>query len=66
MIISVNKKIENLTKSLNVKYINMYDELSDNGVLKDNYSYDGVHLNESGYKRIFKIINRIVDEKNGK
>ena len=61
-----NKKLETLSKSLDVNYIDMYSELSEDDLLKENYTDDGIHLNEDGYKRVFKVINRIVDEEHEK
>ena len=63
---SLNSKIKKLSKSLDIKYIDMYSELSEGDSLKDNYSDDGINLNEDGYKRVYKVINRIVDEEHEK
>ena len=63
---SLNKRIKNLTKSLEVNYIDMYSELLEDDKLKEDYSDDGINLNENGYKRVFKVINRIVDEEHEK
>ena len=62
----LNSKIKKLSKSLDIKYIDMYSELSEGDSLKDNYSDDGINLNEDGYKRVYKVINRIVDEEHEK
>ena len=61
-IISLNKKIKKLTETLEVNYVDMYNELLEDDSLKDNYTDDGINLNEDGYKRVFKVINRIVEE----
>lgn len=63
---SLNKKIKKLTNSLDITYIDMYNELLEDDELKENYSDDGINLNEDGYKRVFKVINRIVDEEHEK
>ena len=63
---SFNKKLEKLSKSLDVNYIDMYSELSEDDLLKEKYTDDGIHLNEDGYKRVFKVINRIVDDEHEK
>ena len=63
---SFNKRLEKLSKSLDVNYIDMYSELSEDDLLKENYTDDGIHLNEDGYRRVFKVINRIVDEEHEK
>ena len=44
----------------------MYSELLEDDKLKEDYSDDGINLNENGYKRVFKVINRIVDEEHEK
>ena len=63
---SLNSKIKKLAKSLDITYIDMYNELLEEDELKENYSDDGINLNEDGYKRVFKVINRIVDEEHEK
>lgn len=63
---SLNNKINKLSKSLDITYIDMYNELLEDDELKENYSDDGINLNEDGYKRVFKVINRIVDEEHEK
>lgn len=62
----LNGKIKELTKTLKVNYIDMYSELLEDDVLKEKYSDDGINLNEDGYKRVYKVINRIVDEEHEK
>ena len=56
-----NKEIESMCKSLNVTYIDMYKELSLNDLLKEDYTDDGVKLNSNGYKKVFKVINRYIE-----
>ena len=63
---SLNKKIKKIAKSLEINYIDMYSELLEDNELKDDYTDDGINLNENGYKRVFKVINRIVDEEHEK
>ena len=36
-----------------------FTELSEDDLLKENYTEDGIRLNEDGYKRVFKVINQI-------
>ena len=55
-----------MAKSFDITYIDMYTELLEDEELKDNYTDDGINLNEDGYKRVFKVINRIVDEEHEK
>ena len=57
-----NTKLEKLVKSLDVNYIDMYSELLEDNALKESYTDDGVLLNDDGYRRVFKVINKIVDE----
>ncbi len=56
-----NNEINNAVKKLNVElneyaninnivFVNLNDELSTNGTLKCEFTYDGVHLNGDGYK----------------
>ena len=61
-ITSFNEKLKKLCKSNKVNYLDMFTELSEKGVLKDNYSDDGIVLNNAGIKRVLKVINRVVDD----
>ena len=63
---NLNNKIKKMAKSFDITYIDMYTELLEDEELKDNYTDDGINLNEDGYKRVFKVINRIVDEEHEK
>lgn len=46
-----NQKIEALARSFGYEYVNLYDCLTDeNGLLKRNYSSDGLHLSQKGYR----------------
>ena len=65
LIKKANTEIKSMCKSLDVDYIDMYSELSVEDKLKDDYTEDGINLNEDGYKKVFKVINRYIeDEKN--
>ena len=59
----INNEIKTMCKNLDVNYIDMYSELSEDDLLKDNYTDDGIRLNEDGYKKVFKVINRYIDER---
>lgn len=56
-----NSEIESICKSLDVNYIDIYSELSTGDLLKEDYTDDGVKLNEDGYRKVFKIINRYIE-----
>ncbi|MBR5370095.1 MAG: hypothetical protein IK137_02190 [Bacilli bacterium] len=56
-----NKEIESICKSLDVTYIDMYKELSEDDLLKEEYTDDGIKLNSDGYKKVFKVINRYIE-----
>lgn len=58
----VNKEIESMCKSLGVTYIDMYKELSVDDLLKEDYTLDGVKLNSDGYRKVFKVINRYIED----
>ena len=60
-IIEMNKKIKKLSEDKKVNYIDLYSVLSKNGTqLSDDYSIDGVYLNENGYKEIKNVIDKII------
>lgn len=59
---TANSEIKSMCKSLDVNYIDMYSELSLNDLLKEDYTIDGIKLNSDGYKKVFKIINRYIED----
>lgn len=59
-----NKKLNKLCKKYNIKYINVYDKLlNDKGSLKKDYTTDGLHLNDLGYFKVTKVLEKYVSEK---
>ena len=59
-----NKKLNELCKKYNIKYINVYDKLlNDKGSLKKDYTTDGLHLNDLGYVKVTKVLEKYVSEK---
>lgn len=46
----LNSFLKNLASSVGAKFINIDEKLSDAAGLLDQYTMDGVHLNEMGYK----------------
>ena len=49
-IIATNIEIKKMANEYNYVYVNLYDRLIDqNGLLSQNYSFDGLHLNNNGY-----------------
>ena len=61
-IVNYNKQIEKLCESLNINYLDVFSQLSVNNQLNEEYTDDGVFLNDNGYKRLYKIIRKIVDD----
>ena len=61
LIEDVNKELELMCKRLDITYVDMYKELSENGLLKEEYTEDGISLNDDGYKRVFKVINGLLE-----
>jgi lysophospholipase L1-like esterase len=53
---SLNLRLIELSKSLNVKYLDLNNILSTNKNLKDSYTTDGIHLNAKGYLEWKKIL----------
>lgn len=61
-IIDANTEIEAMCKEEKVNYIDIFSELSEKGVLKQDYTDDGIILNSDGYKKVFKVINRYIKD----
>lgn len=59
----VNKKLKDLTKNKKVEFLDLYSILSDEDKLKDDYSYNGVKLNEEGYNLVREKIEKIISSK---
>lgn len=59
---SVNKKIKDLTKELDVSYIDISKVLSEDGKLNEKYTDDGIHLNDDGYQQVLKKIHEDVGD----
>ena len=58
VIIAFNEKLKELVSSLDATYIDMYEALSEDEVLKSDYTEDGLHLTEDGYRKIFKVLKK--------
>lgn len=61
-IVNYNKSLEALCESLNINYLDVFSQLSVNNQLNEEYTDDGLNLNNNGYKRLYKIIRKIVDD----
>ena len=60
-IIKVNKKIKKLCDKYQIRYIDIYNYiLNDKGSLKENYSIEGLHLNDLGYYKVTKVIKKYI------
>lgn len=59
----VNKKLKDLTKNKKVEFLDLYSILSDEDKLKDDYSYNGVKLNDDGYNLVREKIEKIISNK---
>ena len=61
-VIVLNKKLRKLAKKLDVKFLNIHKKFRDkNGELKENLTYDGLHLNKNGYIFWSKTIKKHVN-----
>jgi len=57
LIVTVNRKLRELSQSMNVTFIDIHKKFrSSKGVLKSKYTDDGLHLNKKGYQRWRKIL----------
>lgn len=63
LIQQINKKYKEISKKNNITYIDMYSKLLDkNGDLNINYTKEGLHLVDNGYKIVTKEINRYLKD----
>lgn len=57
-----NKKIKEICKEKNITYVNVYEELTDkNGNLKLEYTVEGLHISDEGYKKITNVLSKYVN-----
>ena len=62
-IIDLNKKIKGFCKENNYTYIDMYKELVDkDGNLNIKYTAEGLHINDTGYLKITKVMYRYLQD----
>lgn len=62
-IVKLNNKLKEYSKENGVTYLDMYNKLSDeNGNLKPEYTYDGLHLNSDGYSKVSNEIKKCIEE----
>lgn len=58
----INKQIEEYAKNENITFINIYDKLVDNeGLLNEDYTTDGLHINDNGYDVITKELKKYLN-----
>lgn len=53
-----NSKLKDLAEEKKVTYIDLYSMLEKDGKLDDEYSDDGIHLNDDGYRQMFKMVKK--------
>ncbi len=63
-LIKFNQELKIICDDVHVHYFDVFSELSVNDKLNEKYTDDGVHLNQDGYKRLFKVVRKIVDSNN--
>lgn len=61
---SFNMELINMAKSLNVPVLDLYKALVDkNGLLKPEYSHDGLHLSNAGYEVMAQMMRSFLSQK---
>lgn len=59
-IINLNRKLIGLCRQRSVYFIDAHTRLSEDGILKSEYTIDGVHLNGTGYMVLMKIVSEFL------
>ncbi|QOD13543.1 G-D-S-L family lipolytic protein [Psychrobacter sp. 28M-43] len=57
----LNTKLKSVCLKRNITYVDLNPYLSENGMLSEKYSYDGLHLNGEGYAMWSKVILEYVN-----
>ena len=61
-IMKANKRLKALAKALNLKYINLHKAMRNGkSYIKPKYTYDGLHLSETGYEKWKQVIRKYVN-----
>lgn len=59
----INTKLVDLSLEKDIVYIDVYSELiDDNNILKSEYTTDGLHISDVGYKKITSILKKYIEE----
>ena len=53
-----NLKLKTLAEEKKVTYIDLYSMLESDGKLDEDYSDDGIHLNDDGYRQMLKMVKK--------
>lgn len=62
-IVKTNKRLEKLSNEKEVTYIDMFEALKDeDGNLNEEFTTNGIYLNDDGYKQVLKYIKKQIDE----
>lgn len=62
-IIDINNKLVKLAEEEGVTYIDLHKELvDDNGLLKIEYTVDGLHLSSEGYEKVTEVLREYINE----
>ena len=62
-IIDINNKLVKLAEEEGVTYIDLYKELVDSdGLLKIEYTVDGLHLSSEGYEKVTEVLRKYINE----
>ena len=60
MIYTVNKDIKKMVESKEVEYLDLYSLLIEDDNLINDYTDNGVYLNDRGLKVVYDEINKII------
>ena len=59
----INAKLEELSLEKDIVYIDVYSQLvDDDDILKSEYTTDGLHISDAGYKKITSILKKYIEE----
>ncbi len=62
-ITQINKKLAQFAKEENITYIDLYSKLvGEDGLLKLEYTVDGLHISDDGYQVITDVLNKYIEE----
>lgn len=61
-IFSINTELKKLAEQKKIYYLDIYDKIGERKQLKEDYTENGIYLNEDGYREVLSLIESVVGD----